>query len=77
MRAKLMPVSRTDSPLERWRAGEINLDAYIDLKVERATAHLSRLPPAELARVRAMLRARIIMEPELRDLLRQATGREP
>jgi hypothetical protein len=73
----LTAVAGIDSgPLERLRAGEIDLDTYINLKVERATAHLERLPPAELERVRALLRAQIAKEPELQELVRRATRRE-
>jgi hypothetical protein len=59
-------------PLERLRAGEIDLETYIDLKVEEATAHLDRLPAPELARVRAILRARIAEEPELQEWVKRA-----
>jgi|HubBroStandDraft_2_1064218.scaffolds.fasta_scaffold2586759_1 hypothetical protein len=69
-------VARIESGLlERFRAGEIDLEGYIDLKVLEATAHLDRLTASELARLRAILRARIADEPELKDLVRRATKR--
>jgi hypothetical protein len=71
-------VSRIEpGPLERFRRGEIDLDTYIDLKVEAALAHLLGLPPLQLEKTRALLRAKIAAEPELQKLIRRATRREP
>ncbi len=64
-------------PLERLRAGEIDLDGYLDLKLDEATAHLPELTPADRDPIREMLRARLAGDPMLRDLVQQATGREP
>lgn len=65
------------SPLERLRAGQIDVNGYLDLKVEQATAHLRGLPPAELGAVKSMLREQIASDPALADLVKQATGSAP
>jgi phosphoserine phosphatase len=57
-------------PLERFRAGEISLDAYLDLKVEEATRHLVGLPVTQLDQVRTALRKQIAETPELEELVR-------
>lgn len=60
--------------LERFRAGELDLHAYVDAKVREATAHLSALPPVELENIRSALRERLAGDPTLIDLLHAATG---
>jgi hypothetical protein len=65
------------SPLEQLRAGKIDLDAYVELKLDEATAHLKGLRAGELAAVREVLRDKIVQDPHLVDLVRQATGRVP
>ena len=52
--------------LERLRAGEIDLDGYLDLKVNEATAHLHGLGTTELEGVRALLRDRNRARPRAR-----------
>src|ERR1700733_2537124 len=44
------------APLERLRAGEIDLDRYLDLKVSEATAHLKGLRAHEMEGLRTLLR---------------------
>jgi hypothetical protein len=66
--------TRSAGPLERLRAGEVDLGGYVDLKVHEATAHLSSLPPVELEKIRSALREKLASDPELVDLLRTATG---
>jgi|SRR6516165_7908775 hypothetical protein len=66
--------SRPAEPLDRLRAGEVDLGGYVDLKVHEATAHLSSLPPVELEKIRSALREKLANDPELVDLLRMATG---
>jgi hypothetical protein len=60
--------------LEQLDTGEIDVDTYIDRKVETAIAHLRGLSPAELQQVRALLRAQVAEEPELQELVRRATA---
>jgi hypothetical protein len=63
--------------LERLRAGEIDVNGYVDIKVHEATAHLAALTPAQLEDVRAALRERMASDPALVDLVRKATGAIP
>ena len=65
------------SPLERLRAGQIDMNGYLDLKVENATAHLQGLSPTELGNLKEMLREQIASDPTLVDLVKQATGSAP
>ncbi len=65
------------SPLERWRAGEVDQAGYVELKVDEATRHLIGLPPAELDAIRAVLRDRLATDPALVDLVRTVTGEVP
>jgi hypothetical protein len=65
------------SPLERLRAGELDLDGYLDAKVDQATAHLAGLPARDLATVRSILRSQIASDPALADLVAHATGQAP
>ncbi|HEY8041757.1 MAG TPA: hypothetical protein VIF15_18260 [Polyangiaceae bacterium] len=63
--------------LERLRAGELDVNGYVEVKVNEATAHLAALPPAEIEGIRAALRERLNSDPTLVDLLRTATGAAP
>jgi hypothetical protein len=65
------------SPLARLRSGEIDLHAYLDLKVDEATAGLTGVPPAELDAIKKTLRDQMATDPGLADLVRGATGRAP
>jgi hypothetical protein len=65
------------SPLARLRAGEIDVDRYVDLKVDEATAALHGLSKAELADVKQVLRDQLASDPGLSDLVRSAAGRLP
>jgi hypothetical protein len=71
------PVEAPRPALERLRAGEIDVNGYVDMKVDEATAHLAALPPAELERVKSALRDRMATDPALLDLVRTATGAAP
>jgi hypothetical protein len=73
----LVEVSIESGPLGRFRRGEIDLDTYVDLKVEAAMAHLLGLPPLQLEKTRALLRAKIAAAPELQELIRKATRLGP
>jgi len=65
------------SALDRWKTGEIDIDRYLDLKVEEATRHLASLPGPELHSIRATLRDRLATDPALREMVQAATGRAP
>jgi hypothetical protein len=65
------------SPLDRLKAGEIDLTGYVDAKVHEATAHLGPLPAARLDAIRSALRDRLASDPLLVDLVRTATGHAP
>ncbi len=65
------------SPLQQLKAGKIDFDQYVDLKLHEATAHLEGLSPAQLDTIRSMLRDRMATDPELVDLVKQATGQAP
>lgn len=57
-------------PLARLQAGEIDLDAYLDLKVAEATAHLRRLPARHRDAIRAALLRELIQNPECAERVR-------
>jgi hypothetical protein len=65
------------TPLERLRAGDIDVDTYVDLKLDEATAHLHGLRPAELDMIRKTLRDQVATDPALVDLVTRATGAAP
>jgi hypothetical protein len=65
------------SPLARLRAGEVDVNGYVDLQVEEATKSLKGLPPAELADIKSVLRDQLRTDPGLADLVRTATGKMP
>ena len=64
-------------PLEKLRAGEIDVHEYLDIKVDEATSHLHGLPPAEMDAIKKMLRDQLATDPGLSDLVKQATGAAP
>jgi hypothetical protein len=63
--------------LDRLRAGEIDLDGYLDLKVSEATAHLQGMRATEIEGIRSMLRDQIAGDPALAELVQRATGQTP
>lgn len=73
--AGVQPAART--PLERLRAGEIDVKGYVDAKVHEATTHLGPMPPEKLEQIRAALRDRIASDPLLVELVQKATGHLP
>jgi hypothetical protein len=76
--ARAAEVKATGStPLERLRAGEIDVKGYVDAKVHEATAHLGPMPPEKLEQIRAALRDRIGSDPLLVELVKKATGHVP
>lgn len=62
------------SPLARLRAGEIDVNGYVDLKVDEATKGLVGLSPAELQDIKKVLRDQMATDPALVDLVRTAAG---
>ena len=65
------------SPLEQLRAGKIDLDGYLDMKVSEATRHLEGLRADEMDGLRQLLRSELERDPSLAALVEQATGRRP
>ncbi len=76
-RAAEVAATTGPTPLEQLKAGRIDLDGYLDLKVQEATAHLNGLSPVQLDGIRSMLRDRMATDPALADLVKQATGQVP
>ena len=61
--------------LRRLEAGEIDVNRYLDLRVEQATAHLSGALDAErLQFIRDALRSQFETDPVLVELVQRATG---
>src|SRR5687767_4796849 len=69
--------SLTKSPLARLRSGEVDVEGYLDLKVDEATASLASMPEADLAEIKRVLREQLATDPGLVDLVRNATGHVP
>ncbi len=65
------------SPLGRLRAGEVDVDGYVDLKVEEVTKGLEGLAPSEIDDIKSVLRDQMKTDPGLADLVRTATGKIP
>ncbi len=76
-RAAEVKAAAGPTPLERLRAGEIDVKGYVDAKVQEATAHLGPMPPEKLEQIRAALRDRIGSDPLLVELVKKATGQAP
>src|SRR5579863_5920373 len=68
------PTTGPQSALEQLRAGAIDLNRYLDIKVQEATGSMADLAPAQVDRVRSALRDRLSSDPTLVDLVRKATG---
>jgi hypothetical protein len=65
------------TPLERLRAGEIDVHGYVDLQVDEATSHLKGLDASELDSIKQLLRDELAGDPGLADLVHRATGHLP
>jgi hypothetical protein len=64
--------------LARLERGEIDLDRYLDARVDDAVRHLEgRLPAAQIDFVRHSLREQLAADPVLVELVRRATGAVP
>jgi hypothetical protein len=65
------------SPLDRLRAGQLDVRGYLDAKVDEATAHLHGMRAEDLDGIKRMLRDKLANDPALADLVRRATGKSP
>ena len=65
------------SPLGRLQAGEVDVNGYVDLKVDEATRGLAGLSPSELGDIKQVLKEQMVSDPGLVDLVRNATGQTP
>lgn len=79
---ELLPesIDRSDGAelLEQVQRGEIQLDAYLDIRVTDAVGHLEgRLSPEQLEFVKDELREQLRSDPVLIELVRRATGQSP
>ncbi len=63
-----------EPPLERFRAGELDRDGYLDAMIEEALAPLQNLPQHEVEFVRGILRDFVETDPALMDLVDLATS---
>lgn len=61
-------------PLGELQAGRIDVEQYVDLKIQQATAHLEGIPGVNLVEVQRLLRDKLVEDPTLQRLLRDATG---
>jgi len=75
--AEAQAVQPVNPALAQLKAGQIDFNRYLDMKVDEATRHLGSLSKVELDSIRSMLRDRLATDPELVDLVKQATGRVP
>ena len=64
-------------PLEQLRACKVDMEGYLQMKLDEATAHLHGISPADLQTIRSALRQRLASDPALVDLARQASGQAP
>jgi hypothetical protein len=63
--------SAASSLFERLRSGAIDLNGYLDAKVDEATEHLHGLSAPELQAIRSALRDRLAHDPTLVDLVQR------
>ncbi len=63
------------TPLERLQTGEIDLNQYLDLRIQQATSHLEgKLSAERLSFIRESLRAQLETDPMLVELVSKAAG---
>jgi len=65
---------KASTALEGIRSGALDMNGYLDAKVDEATAHLTHLSPAQLEAVKGVVRSQIVADPHLAELVQQATG---
>jgi hypothetical protein len=69
--------SQAASPLAQLKSGAIDVEQYLDLKVEHATMSLDAMPARELAEIKKVLREQLASDPLLVDMVKSATGKVP
>jgi hypothetical protein len=62
------------TPLAQLQRAEIDLDRYLDLKVEEATHALEGISPADLDQIKKTLKDQLATDPALSSLVAQVTG---
>ena len=72
-----LPGAEAASPLARLRSGEVDVNGYVDLKVDEATKGLQGVPSADLAEIKSVLRDQLRTDPGLVDLVRSVAGKSP
>jgi len=65
------------TPLDRLRAGEIDVNGYVDAQIEKATAGLKGLSETQRGSIRSVLREQMLTDPGLSELVHKATGQLP
>ncbi|MBI5533026.1 MAG: hypothetical protein HY898_09940 [Deltaproteobacteria bacterium] len=64
--------------LDQLKSGQIDMNRYLDLRVEQATSHLQgAVDPERLDFIRHSLRIQIESDPALLELVQAATGSAP
>jgi hypothetical protein len=76
-RSSNVDAASATTPLARFRAGEVDVHGYIDLKVDEATSGLKGLSTSELDEIKSVLRDQLKSDPGLADLVHTATGKMP
>jgi len=63
---------------DRLTRGDLDVDGYLDARVDEAVAPLAgKLPAERIAWLRQMLRDQLLSDPVLSERVRQATGGDP
>lgn len=65
------------TPLAQLKAGAIDMDRYLDLKVDEATKSLEGMPATQLDEIKRTLRETLATDPMLVDMVKSATGKVP
>ena len=65
------------SPLAQLKSGAIDVEQYLDLRVDEATKALDAMPASHLAEIKKILRDQLASDPMLVDMVKSATGKVP
>jgi hypothetical protein len=66
------------SPAEQVRSGQMDLNTYLETRVQEATRHLEgKAPKAVIEQVQGVLREQLAHDPALQEMVREATGHAP